>query len=166
MEFKEITLQPTKRKWNLLLLVCIVFTVGLALMLFSGDNGSIGEKIGLIIAIIFFGVIGIPFSWWQLRAITSGKVYLRLNESGLEVKALTRALKYSWHDIESFSVAPIKSTSMVFINLKSVPEGTPNDPTANTGPGMLHGRVGLPDNYGKSAADLAQLLTDYLEHYK
>jgi len=115
---------------------------------------SEGEMIGWF-ASSFFG-LGVIVAIVQLLPNAS---HLHLTESGLEVRTLYRSWSVSWNDIAFFAAASIGPNRMVVFNYSD------HCDRAKMMRGFARKIAGyegaLPDTYGMSADQLADLLNNW-----
>src|SRR5690242_2646381 len=111
--------------------------------------------------------------WLALAACAAGAVFavvyllpgnsfLRLDADGFTIRAFYRTRAYRWADIEGFKV--VRAGRQGHLVVFSFVPGSP--PAQATGQGLasftLYGGV-IPDNYGLSDWELANLLNRHLE---
>lgn len=96
-----------KKAVSLLFIAAALVAVGIFLIV-------IGEAWGWLMA-GFFG-LGIPVAIWMLRPNNS---YLKLDHSGLEMKAFFNPRQIKWTDVEDFYVATIYGNKMIGIRYSS-----------------------------------------------
>lgn len=108
----QITLKSSRKKWGLLLLMCLVFTIPSILLLQVSD-----EAWKLWPAIILFGGLGLPLCCFGF--LKPG--VLQLNTSGFEFTILWRRSSYAWTDVSDVSVINAgygkSSTTMIAFNV-------------------------------------------------
>lgn len=135
----------------------LAIVVGLSAFGFYQYNTE-HSTVGLIAGVL--AAIGALFVLVQLLPNANA---LKLDESGLTIRAFYRDQRYNWKDIEAFQVGKIGLNEMVLFNLtaefKSRSEA---DRAASEFMRNINGCDGaLPSNYGKSASELCALLRHY-----
>jgi len=137
----------------------LAIVVGLSAFGFYQYNTE-HSTVGLIAGVL--AAIGALFVLVQLLPNANA---LKLDESGLTIRAFYRDQRYNWKDIEAFQVGKIGLNEMVLFNLtaefKSRSEA---DRAASEFMRNINGYDGaLPTTYGKSASELCLLLRRYLQ---
>ncbi|HEV2415545.1 MAG TPA: hypothetical protein VGX27_12110 [Candidatus Dormibacteraeota bacterium] len=164
----RVLLRPSKRRWSLLLLGCVVLLLGGVGLIASGaqlDSSPFGigdPHVWIWVSVIFFA-LGIPIS---LAQMFSGRVYLELTPEGFTISRLTGHSDYRWSSVGDFSTE--NSTyrgvtigkRVVFVGPSTVAEGHQRLTDFMS---MIGGR--LPDTYGMRAEDLAALMNRWRARY-
>ncbi|MCK9186464.1 TrbC/VirB2 family protein [Candidatus Gracilibacteria bacterium] len=135
-----LTLYPSKTKMLVLLLMSIVFAAAGIGMIYSGDHKG-------WFVFIFFGLGIVVFT----INLFSNSSYLRITNQGLEIRSLYKSSFIKWDEVEQFGTGRIGLRKIVTLHLN------PNHTKFKTG--------ALPDTYGKSAEELAELLNGRKEKY-
>lgn len=148
---EAIVLRPSRRRWALLLVGSLVFTVPLALSLAAGVH--VIQVLGLLL----FGS-GVVVSALQL---VPGRAYLRIAPDGLVVRTPFNTRRWAWNDVEHFRGYEIHhryhtSKHVGFDRRDLTPERQSLWHTINRG--MSGVDVALPDTYGMDHHELAELL--------
>lgn len=141
-----LTLYPKKSRTCLLLLTCCGLT---GLGVWMGLNG---EWMGWAVAGFF--VFGVPTFAVQF---VPGCAFLTIDAEGFEFASLFRRRRIAWSDISEFGILTVQSgTRMVGFNY--VPD-YPHSVKARAFSRAFTGcEGGLPDTYGMSVEELADLL--------
>jgi hypothetical protein len=145
-----VTLYPSRRKWLLVLAVSALFSVGGILMIRQHD--AMGWAV-----LIFFG-LGVLVA---AAAMLPGSGALRLDGDGFEIMNLFRRHRAGWQDSAGFQTArlpPALQKWVVFDDLRQSTKGI-----AKFNVGIAGRNSALPDTYGLSADDLAQLMAQWRE---
>jgi hypothetical protein len=155
MSFRPLpfTVYPSKAKTLLMLLICLAFVAGSVLMICDG------ETVGWLGA-IFFG-LGVAVFLMQLYP---GSSFLTVSEEGIEFCSLFRRHRFRWEDISEFGTYSVRSRGMAVGKMVGFNYSTGYQQGAKTRAfsRLLAGfEGGLPDTYGFSAEELAQMLADY-----
>ena len=144
-------LHPSKRKVLLLLAICLSFTAAGVAMILEGEGLS-----GWFVT-AFFG-LGLAVS---LANLWPGASYLKLTRKGMECRSLFRRWPFiPWETVGEFGVSSVsndESRSMVVFN-RFVP-APPRLAAFNRG--LVGKRDALPDTYGMSPEELADLLNEW-----
>lgn len=134
-------------RWLGFLLVFCAFTYTGILMIRD-------EKAAGWLCAIFFG-LGIPISILQLLP---GSSYLKLDKDGFTFSSMYRPKKIAWKDVLEFGTyRPPRAAEMVGFTLRTDSQTAGHRLSA----GLSGWHGGLPDTYGRSAKDLAELLEDW-----
>lgn len=148
-----LTLRPSKLKLILSTIASILFTIGGVWMASEQPFWGYAAAIFFGLAIIVFGIQLLPNS-----------SYLKLTEEGFEVCSTFRTNSYRWSDIESFSIMNVPLNKMVSWDFSS------NYDAQQTGRRVSSRVTGseaaLPDTYGMSAAELADLMNGLLKRHR
>ena len=155
MTFKSLpfTIYPNKTKMALMLIGCLILMAGGILMIQD-------EKVMGWIGTIFFGLCAAVFLFQICYPKSS---FLTISEDGLEIGSLFRSQKLSWVDISEFGTYSILQNGlpvrkMVGYNFSEHYQGASK---ARAFAKSLAGFEGaLPDTYGYSAEELAQILSE------
>jgi hypothetical protein len=147
------TVYTRKTKMLLLLLLCAGFVAGGILMIRDG------HQTGWLPAVFF--ALGIPVSLIQLLPKSS---FLTVSEEGIEFCSLFRTCKFRWSEISEFGVYTIRhhglsAHRMVGFNYSAEYQRASKGRALSKALTGLEGA--LPDTYGFSANELAQLLSTY-----
>ena len=147
-----LTLYPSKRRTILLLIISLVFTAGGVWMISEGKpEGWLGA--------IFFGVCTL----FSILKLVPNSSCLRISEKGFEIRSLFRGTFIRWNEVDQFESGYMGHTKKVFFNF-SVQHS--NAETGKKVAKFLAGFEGmLPDTYGKSADELAQLMNQWREKF-
>ena len=127
-------------------LLCVVFVAG-GIWMVRDD-----EKIGWLPAGFF--ALGIPV--FLLQLFFPKTCFLTVSEEGIEFCALFRSHKLRWSDISEFGVYRIRGTRMVGFNYS--PQYQRSSKARAVSKALTGCEGALPDTYGFSAEELAQLL--------
>ena len=142
-----LTLKPSKLKLIVSFLLAIGFTVfGIWLRPIIPGLGAL--TIGFFgLCIVVFGIQFLP-----------GCAYLEITEDGFTIVNLFQKKPISWADVASFGVRKIPGNNMVVWNYSKdfgESERKLSDKFIGT-------KASLPDTYGMSAEDLADMLNKFL----
>ena len=111
------------------------------------------------LTIVFFGLGVVVFA----ISVVPGSSFLQLRDEGLTLRSLYRTWHVSWLDTSEFFVARVGGRQMVCWNY------SPSFVGQRLGRAMSRGiagvEAGLPDTYGRSATELAQLLNEWHMRY-
>lgn len=143
-----VVLRPSPWKWAGVGAICLVLALGGALL------ARQGRWIGWV-SLLFFGV-GLLVSVVAAMPTAS---YLRLDPEGFTICSLYRAHKVRWTDVTGFGVGRIFLNKMVMFNFEPTYQRTPGLRSLNAG--IVGYEAGLPDNYGLSHEELADLMNNY-----
>lgn len=147
---KPIFLRPQKTKWILVLLGSVVFT--LAGVLVINDNTVIKWT-----TIIFFGLC----STVSAINLIPGASYLYLNETGFEICSLFRKHKFEWRDISRLEIIKAANVQKIIV-FNFVGDKAQK---TNLSKSLSGYSAGVPDSYGLSYEDLADLMNSYRDQY-
>lgn len=146
-------LRPSRLKLLFLLLISSAFVaIGLKMV-------SDGLTTGWLCA-LFFGLCALVF----VVQLLPNASYLQLNQNGFTVCALFRSYTLNWTDVSAFEVAWVgvdrmKSNRMIVFNFSN---NYRHHATARRLAISIAGYEGaLPDTYGLSHQNLADLLNEY-----
>ena len=104
---------------------------------------------------IFFG-LGVLIA---LVTLIPGSSYLRLEADRMSVRTLYRTWHVRWADVTEFFVASVGGRNMVCWNYtRESPQQVRGRAVSRAIAGV---EAGLPDRYGRSAAELAHLLNEW-----
>jgi hypothetical protein len=160
ISYDEI-LRPRKTKWLLVLLVCMAFVVIGLFML--RDPEAAQMRTWVYVGVTFFAL----GTFASLVQLIPGSSFLRLTSEGLSVRTLWRTTSYQWTDIARFGVGEFTTTHgpfrqrhrLVGLDFASTYPRHRATQALMTVSRKLTGFEGaLPDNYGRSHADLAAYL--------
>jgi len=143
-----VRLTPSRRKWALVLLVCIGFTAIGAAMIRAGDIR--GWLVG-------FFTLGIPIATIMLLPGAGGLV---LDVEGFDVISMYRTRRWRWTDAGGFMVATLpRRQKMVVYDSRTPRSGV----LAKFNTGITGRNAGLPETYGLKPETLAELMTHWRE---
>ena len=153
-EIQPMILRPSKGKSVLLLLGCLIFVIGGLLM------GSSGKWVGYLCAAFF--ALGIPVAIMQM---VPGASYLEIGSDGFTVASMFRRHFVSWLTVDKFRIvdvtpmSPSKTKRVGYDWLHADGKSSGGQEFAKA----LSGVEGmLPDNYGKKAEELLEIMNDRL----
>jgi hypothetical protein len=145
-----VTRYPSRKKWLFVLATSVLFSVGGTLMIRQGD--AMGWAV-----LIFFG-LGVVIA---TAAMLPGAGSLTLDHDGFEVTSLFRRHQTRWQDSAGFQAARLPPAPQKWVVYDDLRQSTKSIAKFNVG---LAGRnAALPDTYGLSADDLAQLMAQWRE---
>ncbi len=143
----KVTLKPSRLKWAMVLLICLVF-VGAALFVIPPDQDPVMRWL----VMGFFG-IGVFASLPGLFGVGG----LELDPEGFTILHWGRNTRRSWRECSEFSVLDMRGGPFVGF--------TSETDAGKMGAGLARGLVGetgmLPDKYGMKAKDLAGLMNRF-----
>jgi hypothetical protein len=142
-------LRSSRLKWTILMVLATAFVLGGIWI--APANASVGYS-----GIAFFG-IGAIVAAVNLLPYSS---YLLVDVDGFTFSSLFRKHFVPWSQVESFVLVRIKLTSMVGWNY--IPQYRKAQTLRSVNTALAGAEAALPDTYGKSAAELIELL----EHYR
>mgnify|MGYP001547927343 CR=1 FL=1 len=156
MEYRSLpfTIYPSKAKLIRLLLTAVAFTaIGVWL-------GAGGDSLGWFCA-AFFGLGGAVFLFQFIRPTNR---FLTVDERGIEFGSPTSKSRFAWSELSEFKTY----AGLPYLRFQAKFVGFNFSPAYN-GPAKAQGVTKamygfdnqLPDTYGYSAEDLAELLTYY-----
>ncbi len=145
-----VTLYPSRKKWLLVLVGSAVFTAaGFGMVAESAPNGWYG--------VVFFGGC-LVVSAIMLLPRAGGLV---LDRDGFQVTNLFRSYRLRWHDVTGFAPISIPYSGQRMVGFDIVAAASLPIAAMTT---AVTGRMGgLPDTYGFSVDELAQLMTQWQE---
>jgi hypothetical protein len=144
-----VTLRPSFKKWGLIFAGCAVCVIIGQWMI--RDNAPTGWPV-----LIFFGAGMLVAA----VAMLPGAVALTLDSTGFEVTSFYRRSRTRWQDATDFTAARILPARTRFVVFNDTRTGR-RLAKVNT---FLAGRsAALPDTYGLSGDDLAQLMAQWRE---
>jgi hypothetical protein len=142
------------RKWGFLRLALgLLFTAG-GLGMIRDEQGAAGWFCAL-----FFGLCSLVFA----VQLWPGGSYLRLSPDGFEVRLLLRRWPLvRWERVSEFRVAAVPGAGRTVVYSP--------DPPARPGLAAVNRALvgetdGLPDNFGRSPEELAQLLNEWRRNW-
>lgn len=145
-----LTLYPSGRR------AALMAGAGSLLAMFCVSLGISGKEIGYIAAIFFVacGVLGTVEIW-------PGSSWLRIDETGICYRYLFSSQHVAWHEIARFDYELISHSGLWAQQIT----GYYLQPEPNQDNQRKRLDEVLPNNYGRSAKDLAQLLEKYRAHF-
>ena len=159
-----VTLNASWRKWARMLLIGMGFVVLSVLLVQSDAAPSYLDKLVGCSGIVFFGT-GTVLS---AANIFAGAGKLMLHDAGFEVASLLRSRGVLWRDAAEFKVfspwyMPKRSARVMYDDANEKRK-TPFQMTIANWSASLFGRnAGVPDTYGLSADELANLMNQWRE---
>jgi hypothetical protein len=143
-----VTLYPSRKKWLLVLVGSALFAVGGFWMIKTGDGRG-------WLVLIFFGLAAVVAA----AAMLPGAGGLALDRDGFEATNLFRRHRTLWQDSTGFQAARIPPARQMWVVYDDVTQSTRSIAKFNVG--IVGRNAALPDTYGLSADDLAQLMTQW-----
>jgi hypothetical protein len=160
-------LRPRKRKWALVLLLCLGFVAGGVMMLRDPHP----DRFGGYFCIVFFGTCAVA----ALIQLVPRSSFLHIDSEGLTVRTMWRTQSLRWSDIERFGVGEF-STSHGFVRQShhligydysaSYPHAEQWRRLKSMSRGISGFEAALPDNYGWDYAELAEHLNTLKARYE
>jgi hypothetical protein len=159
-----VMLKASWRKWARMLLIGMGFVFISVLLVRSDAAPTYLDKLVGWTGIVFFS------TWAVLSAanIFSGAGKLMLHDAGFEVTSFFRSRSVLWRDAAGFKVflpwyMPKRSACVMYDDANEK-QKTPLQRTIATWNASLAGHnAGLPDTYGLSADELANLMNEWRE---
>jgi hypothetical protein len=145
-----VTLYPSRKKWLLVLAGSALFAVGGFWMIRQGN------AMGWVV-LIFFGLVAVVAA----AAMLPGAGGLTLDRDGFEATNLFRRHRTRWQDATGFQAARIPPAHQNWVAYDDVNASTKRIAKFNVG--IVGRNVALPDTYGLSADNLAQLMVQWRE---
>jgi hypothetical protein len=143
-----VTLHPSRKKWLLIFATSAVFAAGGAWMI------ERGEPMGWYV-LIFFGLGALVAA----AALLPGAGGLTLDREGFAITNLFRRYRVRWQDAAGFVAARIPPARQKMVMYDDATQRGKSLAQLNV---AIAGRgAGLPDTYGLSADDLAQLMAQW-----
>jgi membrane associated rhomboid family serine protease len=158
LQGETVELRPSRKKWLLVLLGCVVFSA------FFVPAAIFAPQPVTIMGALLFGPGAILSAW----ALVPGAAYLRLTPDGFVSKVPVRTRRYRWDDVEGFRVFEVRSRyhTSEFVGF-DYRDRTHHDQslrqTVNRGVSGVD--EGLSDNYGIDPELLAQTLNELREKH-
>jgi hypothetical protein len=150
-----VTLHPSRVRYSLLSLFCVVFcAIGIG-MIHEGANLLMGSFIA-----IFFGAGAIVL----LVSLHPRASYLTLTPDGFLVCSLFRESFTPWSAVLGFGVISIRSTRMVAYDF--VPDYPKSQAMRSLSRSLADFEAALPTTYGMKAAHLAEQMNGLLLDYR
>lgn len=143
----ELTLHPRRLKTLRRLAFCAAFVCIGIILVCSGDSAVVGWP-----AVVFFGLGAALFT----LQLVPGVNFLRLSEGGFAVRNLFRTTNFRWSDVNGFAVQEIHGTAVVVCSFTDECQVSPHKIAGIPGVDWI-----IPDTFGNSAEDLAQILNDW-----
>jgi hypothetical protein len=130
------------------------------LALFAGSGAFVALSVSLIDKSVWFSVAGSLFfgacALVALVALIPGASHLQLDGDGMTIRSLFREWRLRWADVDHFFATSVSGRAMVCWNYAADAAATPRG--ARLSLTLTGVEAGLPDTYGLSALDLADLL--------
>jgi hypothetical protein len=143
-----LLLRPSRKRWLLLLVLCLAFTAGGVM---AAARGEIVGWLGLI----FFGLCSVV----AVILLLPNSAYLRLTRDDFEVRSLFRSHRVRWTDVKAFRPGRIGFNAMVLYDFAPSYAASRRMRAISSAIGGAEGAV--PDSYGLSVPDLARLLEEW-----
>ena len=143
-----VTLYPSRKKWLLVLAGSALFAVGGFWMIKTGDGRG-------WLVLIFFGLTAAVAA----AVMLPGAGALALDRDGFEATNLFRRHRTLWRDATGFQAARIPLARQRWVVYDDVTQNKKSIAKFNVG--IVGRNAALPDTYGLSADDLAQLMAQW-----
>jgi hypothetical protein len=143
-----LTLYPSRKKWLLVLAGSALFAVGGFWMIKTGDARG-------WLVLIFFGLAAAVAA----VAMLPGAGALTLDAQGFEATNLFRRHRTRWQDTTGFQAARIPPARQMWVVYDDITQNKKSIAKFNIG--IVGRNAALPDTYGLSADDLAQLMAQW-----
>ena len=155
-----LKLRPSPWKWALIGLVFLALAVGMALLYAASPPQQPPDDSLLVVGalVAFFGA-GALASLWMLLP---NSAYLLLTTTGFTVRTLFKQKDYRWAEVEDFGATILRGKPWVVFTLSR--EGKVNLPETSLrglNKAVSGGDDNLPDTYGMSAEELAELMNQW-----
>jgi hypothetical protein len=147
-----VMLLPSRKKWLGILLLCVVFVAIAVWMILTGDSSDQLDAWG---ALAFFGVGAVIC----VVALLPGAGGLKLDRETFKFTNLYRTQSMRWQDTSGFITAKIPPARKEFVVFDDV--NAKKRMLAKFNVGLIGRNSGLPDTYGLSATDLANLMAQW-----
>jgi hypothetical protein len=173
-----LTLDPSRRKWLLVVAIGVVFILGAALLIrdpAGSSDTAVGRGVGGIvvtlglardraaattaigwIALVIFALATIV----GLLNLLPGAAGLTLGRDGFRTRNLFRRHDYKWADVSDIAGVRLPSLSRCVAFNDRLVQGSR---LARTNVRLVGRNSALPDTYGLSVDDLAQLMSLWRE---
>jgi hypothetical protein len=145
-----VTLHPSRVKWLLVFTIGALFAVGGFWMIKTGDGSG-------WFVLICFGLGALIAA----AAMLPGAGGLTLDRDGFETTNLFRRHRTRWRDAAGFEAARIPRAHRKMVVYDDITQSTKSIAKLNVG--LVGRNSGLPDTYGHSADNLAQLMAQWRE---
>lgn len=142
-----LRLRTTRRKMLVLLLGCSMFVAGGVFVLPTHPVAGYG-------AIVFFG-LGVVVALIQLLPDSA---YVELDERGFTTCTLFRKRFLRWEDVAEFSTIRLEGRVSPMVAFRYAPGYTAHATARKLAKTLAGAEDALPDTYGRSAQELAELL--------
>jgi hypothetical protein len=158
MDSSPCVLYPSRTKSLTFLVVSVLFVVG---GIWLREDGPVAAWL----TIVFFGLGAAVFG----ANLLPGSSYLKLTSEGFEQRVLFRTHSEAWKNIQRFEAYRNPTSSSRLVGLFYEPD------YASTARGVAGRKISrsmvgvdgaLPDTYGMSADELAELMNNWLESNK
>jgi hypothetical protein len=145
-----VTLYPSRIKWLLVFTASALFAVGGFWMTKTGDGSG-------WFVLIFFSLGALIAA----AAMLPGAGGLTLDRDGFDITSLFRRHRTRWRDAAGFEAARIPRAHQKMVVYDDITQSTKSIAKLNVG--LVGRNSGLPDTYGHSADNLAQLMAQWRE---
>lgn len=146
-----VTLYPSRKKWLLLLLAGLAFTLaGIWMVATAAPEGWF--------VLIFFGSGAIV----SIVMLLPGASSLVLERDGFAITSLFRSHYARWQDVSVFAPMAIPFAPQKMVSFDDASASTKF--VAKLSTGIAGHNSALPDTYGMSADELARLMTQWRDH--
>lgn len=144
----EIVLRPSKRRTTLYFLGCLGFVIIGAMQIARHEAGVIGW-----LCVLFFGLCVAVFA----IQFIPGASYLRIRSDGFRFCSLFRkSPQILWRDVSNFRVTSVPPSGHRIVVFDW--HAAPNRGVRRMNRHLVDATDGLPDSYGLSPEELAELL--------
>jgi hypothetical protein len=150
----ERILSASRTKWLAILLICAAY-VAMGLLILP-------KQPSVAWAIAFFGLCGLS----AFVTLLPGSTYLRLTREGYEQRALFRTWKQSWQQIERFQAYRKPTSWRRYVGIIYDPSYKGRRRARRLNRSLAGVDDALPNTYGLSADELANLMNEWLNRYK
>jgi len=137
----------------------VLLVVGSGIFVWGGFWLRTQQPLVAYASIIFFGLCGLV----GLVGLLPNSSYLTLTDRGFEFSSLYRKHFVSWSGVDSFMPIKIQHRRMVGWNYS--PEFSKSQRLRRVNTALAGAEAALPDTYGMSAVELADLMNRLLAMY-
>lgn len=162
MADRTLKLRPSPWKWALIGLTFLALAGGIALLYATSPPQEPSDDSLLVVGplIALFGA-GALVSFIMLLP---NSVYLQLTPAGFTVRTLLKRKDYRWEEVEEFRPGVFRGTQWVVFTLSPHGKaGRTESRLKSLNKAISGGDDNLPDTYGMSAEDLAELMNGWKE---
>ena len=156
---ETLKLKPSRTKWLLLAATFAALAAGMSALYFYSKSPKDDESLLLVGGLVAFFSAGAVLS---IMNLLPGRAYLLLAPGEFAYRTLFKSRGYRWSEVEQFSAFAFRQTSMVVFTLSR--EGKVRFSESGfrkLNKAVSGGDDALPDTYGMSADELAELMNQW-----